>query len=88
MSFRVKRRVLEPVFTQALAGQFDAIGVVDDAIEDGVGHGRVSDQRVEVGDRELAGDEYGAAVVTVFDDLQQVAPLIGVESFRTPIVQN
>ena len=30
--------------SQALAGQFDAVGVVDDAVEDGVGEGGNPDQ--------------------------------------------
>ena len=29
---------LRAAFAQTVAGEFDAIGVVDDAVEDGVGH--------------------------------------------------
>ena len=31
------------MFSHALAGQFDAVGVVDEAIEDGVGDGGITD---------------------------------------------
>ena len=51
------------------------MGVVDDAVEDGVGQGRIADQVVPSVDRDLAGDQRGAAAVTLLDDLQEIAPL-------------
>src|SRR5260370_16025919 len=38
--------------------------------------------------RDLTGDQQRAPVVTVVDDLEQVAALIGVERFRSPIVDD
>jgi hypothetical protein len=40
-----------------LAVEVKTVGVVDDAVEDGVGVGGVSDEGVPVGDGDLAGDE-------------------------------
>ncbi len=71
---------------QALSGQFDAIGVVDDAVEDGVGEGGNADQIVPAGDGNLAGDDERAFVVAVLDDLQQIARLAGAERLRSPII--
>lgn len=36
-----------PLFSHALACQFDAVGIVDKAIEDRVGDGRISDAAAE-----------------------------------------
>src|SRR5580765_2589777 len=65
------------LLAQALAAQFDAIGVVDDPIEDGVGQGGIADEFVPAIDRKLAGDDQRAGVVAILDDLQQVALLLG-----------
>ena len=39
-------------------------------------------------DRDLAGNQRGAAAVAVFDDLQDVVALLGPERFETPVVEN
>lgn len=39
-----------------VAIEFEAIGVVDQAVEDGIGKGRFVDDVVPGGDRQLAGD--------------------------------
>jgi hypothetical protein len=44
-------------FAQTLAGQLDPIGVVNDAVEDGVGEGRNADQIMPSVDGNLAGDD-------------------------------
>ena len=56
---------------QALAGQLDAIGVVDDAVEDGVSERGYPDQIVPAVDGNLAGDDERALVVTVLDDFER-----------------
>jgi hypothetical protein len=53
------------------------VGGVDDAIEDRVGDGRIADQVVPAVDRDLAGDDGGAAAVALLDDLEEVATLLG-----------
>jgi hypothetical protein len=62
---------------QALALEFDAVCVVDDPVQDGVGQGRVADDLVPVVDRHLAGDDQRAGAVAILDDLQQIALSFG-----------
>ena len=42
---------------QAVAGEIEAMGVVDEAVEDGVGIGRVADDPMPFVDRDLAGQD-------------------------------
>jgi hypothetical protein len=53
-------RFRRPTFAQALAGEFDPIGVVHDPVEHGVGKRRDGDDVVPAVDRQLAGDQQGA----------------------------
>src|SRR5215472_11075896 len=64
------------------------MSVMDDSVEDGVGEGRFADQIVPAVDRDLAGDQRGAAAVAVLDDLQQVMTLLGSERLETPVVED
>ena len=77
-----------PSFAKAFAGKFDPIGVMDDAIEDSVGDRRHPDHLVPAIDRDLACDDERTCVVTVFDDFQEVARLVGVERLRPPIIED
>src|SRR5437899_337189 len=61
---------------------------MDQAVEDGVGVGGVADQRVPLIDRELAGDDGGAAAVAVLEDLQEVVAGRSVERLKAPVVEN
>ena len=49
------------LLAQAVAAELPAMGVVDDAIENGVGEGWFADQLMPVVDWDLAGDQRGAA---------------------------
>lgn len=71
----VKRFQCGGALSHALAGEREPVGVMDEAIKDGVGEGGVPDSLVPVLDRQLAGDDGGAAAVAVFEDFEQVAPL-------------
>jgi len=53
---------------QAVALEFDPIGVVDDAVEDGVGQRGIADDLVPARDRQLTGDQQRAGVVRKFAD--------------------
>ena len=46
------------------------MGVVDDAVEDGVSDGRLANDVVPAIDGDLAGDQGGAVAVALLDDLQ------------------
>ena len=80
--------VLSSGFAQALTTEFDAVGVVNDTIEDGIGNGGIADDLVPVFERQLAGDEYRSDVVAIFDDLEEISALVGIEGFRPPVIDD
>jgi hypothetical protein len=43
--------------TQRVTAQFDAVGAVEQPVEDGIGDGRLAERLVPVADGQLAGDE-------------------------------
>ena len=49
------------LLAQTVAAELQAMRVVNDAVEDGVGEGGLADQVVPAVDRDLAGDQRGAA---------------------------
>ena len=48
------------------------MGVMDDAVQDGVRHRGIADQIMPSFDRDLAGYRRGTTTVTFFDDFQQI----------------
>ncbi|MBB4383660.1 hypothetical protein GGD61_008365 [Bradyrhizobium sp. SBR1B] len=76
------------LLSHAVAAKLDAVGIVDEAIEDGVGDGWVADEVVPVIDGDLTGDEGRAAGVSVLDDLEEIAALLVAELLRPPIVES
>jgi hypothetical protein len=90
MSWMVKRAPISGLrawLSQAVSGQIDAIGIVDDAVENRVGECRDSNHIVPAVDRNLAGDDERAFVVTVLDDFEEITGLFRREGFRPPIVE-
>ena len=73
---------------EALSFEYDALGIVDEAIEDRVGDGGVSDDFVPAIDGQLAGDDNRAGFVSILDDFEQITALVGVERFWSPVVQD
>jgi len=80
--------LLSLLFAERIAAQLDAMGVVDDAIEDRVGQSWIADQVMPAVHWDLAGDQRGATSVAVLDDLQQVVALLGGERFEPPVVKD
>src|ERR1700731_1743608 len=64
------------------------MGVVNEAVEDGVGISRVADEGVPFVDRDLAGEDGRAAPVAFLEDFVEVTTGTGVERFEAPIVEN
>jgi hypothetical protein len=73
-----------PCLADAFAGEIDAVGVMDEAVEDGVRVGRIADQVVPALDGRLAGDDGGAAAIALLDDFEQIVPRLGVERLEPP----
>jgi len=64
------------------------MGVVNEAVEDGIGISRVADEGVPFVDRDLAGEDGRAAPVAFLEDLVEVTTGTGVERFEAPIVED
>src|SRR4051795_6614018 len=79
------RRLL---LAQTVAAELQAMGIVNDAVEDRVGQGGIPDQGMPVIHRDLACDQGGTAAVAVFDDFQHVVALLGAERFKAPIIED
>ena len=84
----VKSGTLGGGFAHALALEGDPVRVVHEAIEDGVGDGRIGNRVMPVIDRQLAGHDRRAAVVPILDDLEYVATLLLGERGEAPIIQD
>ena len=64
------------------------MGVVDEAVENGVGISRIADHLVPFVDRDLARQNGRAAAVAFFEDLVEVAAGTSIEWIEPPIVEN
>lgn len=60
------------VLSHGASFELDAVSVVNDAVEDGIGQGGVADGLMPVLEGELTGDERRLSTDTVFQDLQEV----------------
>ncbi len=84
----VKSGALGSGLSQAVTFERQPVGIVDEAVEDGVGDGRVGDGLMPLLDRELAGHDGRAATVPIINDLQEVASLIRRQIGETPVVKD
>jgi len=64
------------------------VGVVNEAVEDGIGEGWVADGLVPMLDWQLACDDGGRAAVAVFGDFRQIAAFRGGQDGKAPIVDD
>jgi hypothetical protein len=71
---------------RAIAFERNAMGIVNDAVQDGVAERGIADHVMPAVDGKLAGDEQRSLVVAVVDDLEQIATLLGGERLRSPVV--
>src|SRR3989442_14512989 len=60
-------------FAHRFAFQLDAMCIMDQAVEDAVGRGRVADLRMPVGHRRLRGQNSGTGLIAVVADLQKIS---------------
>src|SRR5215831_18850935 len=68
--------------------ELEAVGVVDDAIEDGIGEGGIADEIVPGFDGELTSDQSRGSAMPFLNDLHEVASLAGVEAVGTEVVED
>ena len=62
--------------------------LVHETIEDGVGISRIADDIVPFVDRQLAGDDSGAAPEALLDQFQEIVACASVEWFKPPIIKH
>jgi hypothetical protein len=72
---------------ETVAAQIDAMSVVDQAVQDGVGIGWMADKIVPAFYGDLAGQDGRAPPVAFFEDLVEVVAGAGVERLEAPIVE-
>jgi hypothetical protein len=63
------------------------MGVVDEAVEDGVDIGWVADDLVPFVNRNLAGQDGRAAAISFFEDLVEITAGATVDWFEAPIMR-
>ena len=76
------------MFAQGLAAEFDGFGAVDEAVEDGVGEGRIVELGVPEFERQLAGDDEAAALVAVFEEFEQQGLMDGGERDEAEVIED
>ena len=84
----VKRSLSGGDFSHAFSSHGEPVGVVDEAVQDGVGERRVADGVAPLVDGELAGDDRRGALVAIFEDFEQVALLGFGEDRQPPVVED
>ena len=80
--------MLDSVPAHAFAVEFDAVSVMDETVQDGVGIGRIADDFVPAIDWKLGGDHRGAAAVSFFEDFQEIMPGGGIEGLEAPVIED
>jgi hypothetical protein len=68
-----------------VAGERDAVCVVQESIQDGIGHGGFPDVGMPLVDGQLAGDDGGTAAVTIFEDFEQFPSVAVLQGEQAPI---
>src|SRR6202171_2320078 len=72
----------------AFAGEFDAVGIVNEPVQDGVGIGRIADYFEPSVYWKLRGNHRGAASVAFLEDFQKIVTGGGVERLQAPVVED
>src|SRR5579872_1119712 len=74
--------------SERATGEGDAIGVVDQAVQNGIGEGGVTDEVVPVIDRDLAREERRPPAGAIVDHLEEIAPVTVSDGRHAPIVKH
>ena len=82
------RGLLCPFAAHGLTLHRDLVCPVDQPIEDAIGQGRIADRVVPAFDRQLARDDGRSSAVAVFQDLEEVSPILSTELGQPPIVED
>ncbi len=75
-------------FPHAFSRELEAVGVVDEAIQDGVTQCRVRYDLKQAVHRNLAGDDGRCPAMPVFDYLKKVASLGGIQNRKSEVIKD
>jgi len=64
------------------------MGVMDEAVQDGVRQGRIAEGLMPMGHWQLAGNDRRAALVALVEQLQQIAAALIIEDRQPPVVEH
>ena len=68
--------------------ELNAVGIVDQTIQDGIRGGRISDLLMPMGDGELGGQDGGSIVIAILADLVEVPSLGLGQGIHGPIIDD
>jgi hypothetical protein len=74
--------------THGLAAHFDAVGVVNQTVEDAIGNGGIADLLVSARDRQLGSEDGGASLVAVLTDLPDFAAFGLIQRCHGPVIND
>lgn len=64
------------------------MGIMDEAVQDGIGVSWIGNELVPALDGKLAGDDSGFAVMAVVEDFEEVAAHRAIERLKSKIVED
>src|SRR5262245_20451492 len=62
------------------------MGVVEEAVADGIGEGGIADEGVPLSDGQLAGQDGGAGAMPIIEQFEEVPTILRGESIEPPVV--
>ena len=71
-----------------LAAHFDAVGVVNQTVQDAIGEGGIADLLVPARDRQLGSEYGGASLVAVLTDLPDFAAFGFIQRRHGPVIND
>ena len=84
----VKSLIAGILRSHAFSGELKAVSIVNEAIQDRVAEGGITDDVVPMFHRDLAGDDGRCATMAIIKELQKVAPFGRIENRQPPVVEN
>jgi hypothetical protein len=73
---------------ETLALEFDAMSIVNDAIQYGISERRVGNNVVPLLHGHLTCDQERSSIVAIIDDFEEIAALLGCERLGSPVVDD
>ena len=70
------------------ASECESQGVMNDAVQDGIGEGWILNLLMPVWDRELGGKETGSSAIAVIEEIENVPSMVGGHLISEPFVEN